>query len=206
MNFTIKSIKATLSAAGMPIEALDGVAEEIAKRHMADIESIKEERDQYKASHEELPKVKDELAKLSDGDSFKAKYEAMKEKHDAYVAEIANKETMSKKQAAYKALLAECKISDKRHDAIAKLADLNAIELDEHGNIKDADKIKAALTTEWAEFVETTTTKTPTVPTPPASTTNPLDALKQQYNEAEKRGDVVGMQAALSQIKQIKKE
>lgn len=145
-------------------------------------------------------------SKSGEKDDYKTKWEDEVKAHKATKDEYALKETTGKKQAAYKALLAECKISDKRHDAIAKLADLSAIELDEKGNIKDADKIKAALTTEWAEFVETTTTKTPTVPTPPASTTNPIDALKQKYNEAEARRDVVGMQAITAQIRQIKKE
>lgn len=182
--------------------------EEIITAHGDTVTALKEQIEQYKADAEKLPAVQAELEKAKEGndDSYKVKYDALKEAHEKYIAEIASKETQSKKQAAYKALLAECKISDKRHDAIAKLADLNAIELDEHGNIKDADKIKAELTTEWAEFVETTTTKTPPVPTPPASTMNPLDALKSKYEDAEKRKDIVGMQAIQAQIRQIKKE
>jgi len=182
--------------------------EEIITAHGDTVTALKEQIEQYKADAEQLPAIKAELdkAKEGNGDSYKLKYEALKESHDKYVADITSKETNSRKQAAYKALLAECKISDKRHDAIAKLADLSTIELDEKGNIKDADKIKTALTTEWAEFVETTSTKTPTVPTPPKSDTNPLDALKAKYEEAEKRKDVVGMQAIQAQIRQIKKE
>lgn len=182
--------------------------EEIITAHGETVTALKEQIEQYKADAEQLPAIKAELdkAKESNGDSYKVKYDALKETHEKYVAEIASKEIASKKQAAYKALLAECKISEKRHDAIAKLADLNAIELDEKGAIKNADAIKTALTTEWAEFVETTTTKTPTVPTPPASITNPLDALKQKYNEAEARRDVPTMLAIQSQIRQIKKE
>lgn len=177
--------------------------EEIITAHSDTVTALKEQIEQYKADAEKLPAVQAELdkAKEGNGDSYKAKYDTLKEAHEKYIAEIASKETQSKKQAAYKALLAECKISDKRHDAILKLADLASVELDEKGNIKDAEKIKAALTTEWAEFVETTTTKTPAVPTPPATTTNPLDVLQQKYDAAMKAKNIPEAMAVLQKIK-----
>ena len=184
--------------------------EEIITAHSETVTALKEQIETYKADAEKLPAVQAALDKVktNDGeqDAYKVKYEALKEDFDKYKSEIAGKEVAAKKQAAYRALLAECKISEKRHDAITKLADLSTIELDENGTIKGADKIKAALVAEWADFVETTSTKPTTVPTPPSQKPDAITVLQQQYEAAQKRGDHVGAMAAMNQIKKAKKE
>lgn len=183
--------------------------EEIITAHGETVTALKEQIEQYKADAEQLPAIKAELEKSKEGngDSFKAKYEALKATHEQYVAEVSGKEALSKKQAAYRALLAECNISDKRQDAILKVAlatDFEGVEFDENNGIKNADKVKPAIATEWAAFVETTFTKNPLVPTPQKTETNPRADLIQKYNEAEKRRDIPAMQAIQAQIKQLK--
>ncbi|MFA5423358.1 MAG: hypothetical protein WC374_05820 [Phycisphaerae bacterium] len=185
--------------------------EEIITAHGETVTALKEQIEQYKADAEQLPAIKAELAKAKEGngDSYKLKYEALKETHDKYVADIEGEKTTSKKQAAYKALLAECKISDDIQDTILELANakgFDGIEFGEDGTIKEPDKLKSALTTKWAKHIVSITEKNAFVPTPPRSETSPLDALKKQYEDAEKRRDIVGMQAAQAQIRQIKKE
>ena len=74
MSFGIKQIESILSSHGMPLENLNKCAEELCGRHKADIDSIKEERDNYKTDAETLESVKKELT-----DAKKALEKAEKE-------------------------------------------------------------------------------------------------------------------------------
>ena len=67
-------------------------------------------------------------------------------------------------------MLKEIGVSEKRIDAVMKVTDLDAIELDEQGAIKDLDKAKENAQTEWSDFIQTTTTKGADTSTPPTNT------------------------------------
>ena len=49
--------------------------------------------------------------------------------------------------------------------------DLAKIELDKDGKIKDVDALKTSLSTDWADFIETTEKKPAPTPTPPIKPT-----------------------------------
>lgn len=144
----------------------------------------------------------DKITVQSDG--YQEKYEALLKTHEALQTEIVTKETNAKKQAAVRALLAEVKIGEKRHDLILKALapDLDKIELDKDGKIKDADTLKTTLSTDWAEFVETTE-KVPnnTPPTPPQNQSSGVGALKAQYDEAMKAKNIPLAMSLMDQIK-----
>ena len=57
MSFSVKQIKAILSNHNMPVEDLEGAAEEICSKHSADMDAIKEERDNLKQDAETLTSV-----------------------------------------------------------------------------------------------------------------------------------------------------
>jgi len=195
-----------LKALGLEEEKI----EEIITAHSETVTALKEQIDQYKTDAEQLPAIKAELEKTKEGngDSFKAKYEALKATHEQYVAEVSGKEALGKKQAAYRALLTECNISEKRQDAILKVAlatDFEGVEFDENNGIKNADKVKPAIATEWAAFVETTVTKNPTVPTPPRSEANTLAELQKQYDDATKAGRLPEAIAAKNKLFEAQK-
>lgn len=159
MAFSIKQIKAILSDHNMPVDDLDKAAEEICGRHTADLESIKEQRDSFKKDAETLASVQEELAKLKESgnnaNSYKVKYEAMKEEYEKYKADVEAKQTRAGKETAYKALLKEAGISDKRIDAIIKISgeDIDKLELDADGKAKNSKDIVKAILTEWSDFV-----------------------------------------------------
>jgi len=156
-----------LKALGLEDEKI----EEIITAHSDTVTGLKDEIDKYKADAEKLPAVQAELdkAKASGGDSWKVKYDAIKDEFDTYKSESAAKEIAGKKRAALKQILADCKISEKRHEAIMKVTDIEQLELGEDGAFKDADKLSESLKTEWADFIETTTTEPTGTPTPPAT-------------------------------------
>ena len=157
-----------LSAMGIEEEKID----QIIDAHTETTNALKEQRDEYKEAAEKLPAVQkelDDLKKASTGDDvYKTKYDALKKEYDDYKTEQEAKATKAAKVDAYKALLKEVGISEKRIDAVTKVADLNKIEL-EDGKIKDADKLKESVKAEWGDFIVTTETKGANTPNPKGS-------------------------------------
>lgn len=54
-------------------------------------------------------------------------------------------------------------------NAIIKVSDIDGIELDKDGKIKDADKRTETIKTEWADFIENTVVKGANTATPPTN-------------------------------------
>lgn len=144
-----------MQALGIEGEKID----EIIVAHTDVTNALKEERDGYKADAEKLPGVQKELDELKEAaeknqnNPYKAQYEDLKKEYDDYKADVEAKQTKANKTAAFKALLKEIGVSEKRIDSIAKVSDIDGLELDQDGKIKDADKKKDSLKDEWADFV-----------------------------------------------------
>ena len=160
-----------LAALGIEADKVD----EIITAHTETVDALKSERDTYKADAGNLQEVQKELdetkaqLEASGKNAWKVKYDALKEDFDQYKAEQAAKESKASKEAAYKALLENAGVSPKRIAAVLKVTDLDGIELDNSGNIKDADKVTASIKEEWADFIQTTSTKGANTATPPAN-------------------------------------
>lgn len=163
MALTRKMLKA------MGIE--DEKVEQIIEAHTETVTALKDERDAFKADAEKLPTVQKELDELkatdNKEDTYKVKYDALKEEFDSFKKEQSEKELRVKKEQAYKVLLQEAGVSEKRVDAVLKVSDVDSIELNEDGSVKDADNLKEGIETEWADFIvrkETQGTQTSTPP------------------------------------------
>lgn len=152
--------------------------EQIIEAHTETVDALKKERDQYKADAEKLAEVtreRDELktaAEKADKDPYKVKYEAVKEDFESFKADLKKKETAAAKTDAVRTLLKNIGISEKRIDAVLKVTDINAINLDENGKIEGEGELKKSLKAEWADFIVTTEKKGAEVPTPPNNNGN----------------------------------
>lgn len=166
--------KKFLSALGID----EDKAEQVWEAHKDTIDAIRNERDSFKDKAEKFDNVQKELNKAnlklkefedSDGkDSWKTKYDDLLKNFNDYKDEIAEKELTAKKQAAYRRLLREVGIADKRIDAILKISDVNELEFDDQDEVKDADSVKKKMKTEWGDFISTTETRGADVANPPA--------------------------------------
>lgn len=148
--------------------------DQIIEAHTETVNALKEERDGFKKEAEKLPTVQKELDELKeestkdDGKNpWKVKYDAMKEEFEAYKAEEAAKATKAKKTGAYRELLKKCGVAEKRIDAVVRVADIDSIELDKDGNIKDEDALKESVKEEWSDFIQTEGTKGADTSKPP---------------------------------------
>ena len=146
-----------LKAMGIEEEKIEQIIEE----HAETVNALKQQRDQYKVDADKLPGVQKELdeykeAAEKDGENpYKAKYEETQQKFDDYKAEVTARETKAKKTAAYRKLLKDAKVSEKRLDSILKLSPVDDIELDDKGEIKDAENVKKKIEEEWSDFIVT---------------------------------------------------
>ena len=145
-----------LSALGID----DAKVDEIIQAHSDTVNGLKDEIEKYKADAEKLPAVEKELKELKDANAeyegknpYKVKYEALKEEYAEYKKGIDEKETKAKKESAYKALLKEAGVSDKRIDSVLKVSDIEGLELDDEGKAKNSADLVKSIKEEWSDFI-----------------------------------------------------
>lgn len=150
-------------------------ADAIMEKHQEVLTEVKEERDKYKEEAESVPALQKQVEDLkaqnegAEKDPYKVKYEALKEDFEAYKKDISDKQTASKKEEAYKALLKEAGVSEKRLSAVMKVTDLKDFELDEEGKPKEKDKHLASIKEEWGDFITSTHSEGAKTSTPPSN-------------------------------------
>ena len=158
-----------LSALGIEEAKID----EIISAHVDTVNVLKEQRDGYKADADKLPTVQRELddlkASQSGDDPYKEKYENKAREFDEYKKSVEAKELKRSKSAAYKQVLKELKASHIESILKASQSELEKIELDENGKIKDVDKLKESIKKEWADFIVAEGQKGANTATPPAN-------------------------------------
>lgn len=193
-----------LSALGIEADKVD----QIIDAHTEVTDALKSERDKYKADAEKLPGVQAELdglksdAEKNGKDPWKVKYDALKEEYDNFKNEQTAKATASAKADAFRALLKECGVAEKRIDAILKVTDLESIEL-EDGKIKNAADLRKNVKEEWADFITTQATKGADTSTPPPGGKSSVLSREDIYKRDDHGRflmDASQRQAALAQI------
>ena len=89
-----------------------------------------------------------------------------------YKAQQTQKDTPAAKEAKFRELLKTAGVLDKYADRVVRLSgeDIDKLELDDKGEVKDAKKHADSLKADWSDFVGTTTTTGAKVDTPPTNT------------------------------------
>lgn len=160
MALTRKALKAM----GLSEEQIDSVIE----AHTETIEGLKTQITTLKAEAEKVPALEKQI-RDADSDGFKTKYEAEKSAHEKTRSEYAAKEAAALAKGLFKSELEALGITGTRADKIVKATDLTAYAIKD-GAYEDAEAVRSAIKTDWAEFIPTTTTRGAQVETPPANT------------------------------------
>lgn len=182
-----------LSAMDIPAEKID----EIINAHTETVNALKDERDKIQKDLDELKEKsgdsdalrKDletanaELEKIKAGD-WEKKFKDLKSEYDGFKSDTEAKALLQKKETAYRKLLSDAGISAKRVDSVIKVSKskIEALTLDDDGNINDADKETESVKEEWADFISTTHEQGAKVSNPPA---NNGDGIKKPSRAAE---------------------
>lgn len=169
--------------------------EQIIEAHAETVDGLKTDLNKYKGDAEKLPSVQkelDEIKAAGDGD-FKEKYEKEHKAFEDLKKELKSKETREAKAKAFRDLLKEAGVSEKRIDTVLKCTDMEGVELLEDGKIKDADKHKENIKTEWSDLIVQEHTETPKTSTPAKNSGNGAktrDDIMKITDRAERRAAI----------------
>ena len=152
-----------LKASGLTDEQVSAIMEE----HVAVTDALKKDRDNYKAEAEKAADLQKQLEGIQGGEDFKQKFDDLKKEFDDFKQKTADDAQAAKVQAAYRKLLTDEKISEKRLDAILKVTDFSKMKLDKEGNLDNEEALRKAINSEWGAFKVTVTEKGSTVENPP---------------------------------------
>lgn len=143
--------------------------------------SLKDKVNQLQTLHHEivngLMDEKDEAIQRAEkaekaAESAKAEKEAAEKSLTDYKAQQTQKDTHAAKEVKFRELLKTAGVLDKYADRVVRLSgeDIDKLELDDKGEVKDAKKHTDSLKADWSDFVGTTTTTGAKVDTPPTNT------------------------------------
>ena len=183
MALTKAQVREILSAAGVDAEHMSDAVNKIIDGHVASVEALRDEVSNLKETvkhgqedAEKLESVQKELDGLKKQVEKDAKaregkdYDKLKEEYDNFKAEVEKKAARAVKETAFREILKDADLDEKYFDKIIKYSDIDGIELDEKGKIKDAkDRIKSVVE-EWPEYKISSQEKGAEVATPPANT------------------------------------
>lgn len=158
MSFTRSFLKAT----GLTDEQISAVMD----AHSEVVDALKSQRDGYKADAEKLPEIQQQLDALKGAEEYKGKYEKEHESFERYKAKVQADAEAAKVQAAYRKLLTDEKVSEKRLDAVIRLTDFSGMKLKEDGTLEDADKLRKGIRDDWGDYIVTEKTIRENVATP----------------------------------------
>ena len=190
-----------LAAMEIPAEKID----EIIAGHVEVVNGLKEELEKckgFEADSKELAKVKaenEELKKVvAERDELKGKYEKTKTEFDDYKKDQETKAVKAAKESAYRKLLKDANISEKRMDSILKVSGdvVDKLELDDDGNIKNSEELTKSIKDEWSDFVQNTRDQGAKVSTPPDSTGTSKPESRAAQLEAKYHASIYGAEKA----------
>lgn len=173
MAFTRDFIRKAAKDSGVeiPKEMEDALVQEhLSARNAYAEQQVKAYQDEHPAP--EAPKVKDSQ-----------EYKDLQAKYDNLVKDNAAKAARAAKETAYRDLLKAAGIPEKRLAAVLRVSDLDSVELDDKGAIKDADKLTETVKTEWADFIPTTKETGAETAKPPVSNPEGKDPGEMSMDE-----------------------
>ena len=146
-------------------------AQQIMSGHITITDGLKDERDSYKKQAEEqstkAADLQKQLESVTGGEDFKKKYEDEHKAFEDFKAKAASDAETAKVKAAYRKLLAEEGISEKRLDSIIRVTDFSKMKMDKDGNLDGVDELKKAIADDWGVFKTTVTNHGAKVEKPP---------------------------------------
>lgn len=187
MAFTRKMLKDL----GIEGEVIDKIIEE----HRGTVDSLKDELDNLRAEIDSAKDIKKELDKLKEEsqkkDSYKEKYDDLKKEFDKFKADTEGEKVTARKSDAYKKVLKEAGISEKRIESVMRLAKadgfIDKLEFDGE-NVKELDKIKDTIKNTYGDYIEHSTVVGADTANPPSNSGNGSKMTKAEIYAKDDKG------------------
>lgn len=125
----------------------------IIEAHTESIDGIKADRDKYKADSQKVADLEKQLKAFEGSDDWKKRYDDEHKAFDDFKKDLANKEKIAKIQSAYKTLLKDAGIDEKRIDSIVKITDFSTMKLNDEGKFENSDELTKKVKEEWSGFI-----------------------------------------------------
>ena len=146
-------------------------AQAIMDEHITQMDEVKAERDtlkqQVKEAEDKAADLQKQLDGINSGEDFKEKYEKEHQAFEDFKKKTASEAEAAGLKAAYRKLLLDEGISEKRIDSILKVTDFSKMKRDKDGNLEGEAELRKSIGEEWGDFKVTKTEKGATVETPP---------------------------------------
>ena len=157
----------------IPADSFGAVASDIKKAVGSEFVT----KDRYQTKLSEIESLKEKVQDAEDKSvaaenqqkELEKRLESETKAFEDYKAEQNAKETRASKERAYSELLKEVGIAEKWLGRASKGVAFDDLELDKDGKIKDADKLKESIKTEWGDCIATEGTQGANTATPPAN-------------------------------------
>ena len=160
MSITRKMLKGM----GLTEEQVDTIIEE----HTSVTDALKEKAQKYESTAQKLATVEKELNDLKAGGSdWEDRYNKEHEAFENYKKDIESKTEQESIKTAYKALLKDQNVSEKRIDTILKLTDFSEMKLTKDGKIANEEKVIEKIKEDWSDLISKQSEKGADVSTPP---------------------------------------
>ena len=151
--------------------------QQIMDGHIAVTDAIKDDRDKYKTEADKAAELQRQLDKSKGGEDYKQKFEDEHRAFEDFKAQTAQNAETAKVKAAYRKLLTDEGIGEKRLDAILKVTDLSGMKIGEDGNLIGSDELRNAIKTDWGEFIPQREERGAKVETPPKQDNNTFNTM-----------------------------
>ncbi len=133
------------------------------------IDTLETETAEYKPKAEKLDGLQAEYDKLKAQTEDNSEYKALREEFDKYKADVEARDLRTKKSDKVKAVLKDIGIPERHYEKILKYSDIDKIELDDAGEIKEIAELKKNLETDWSDHIDHTEERGAQTSTPPAA-------------------------------------
>lgn len=167
--------------------------DEIIVAHTETVDALKEKMGELQTEADKVPDIQKKLDKAlkqiedaeKDGDKnpWKVKYDAIKEEFGDYKKNVEAEKSKTTKTEAFKKLLQDIGISEKRIDAVVRVSDIESINLDAEGNIEGVDDLKKSLASEWEDFIVKSNMQGANTSTPPTNNGGKQQLTKKEIME-----------------------
>ena len=151
----------------------DEMENSIIALHIGVVDPLKDELQTAKADAAKLETVQKELDDLKktnkDYDELKTKYDDEHKAFEDFKKNVEETNSLNKLRDAYRSLLKEQNVDEKRIDAILKVTDFSEKKIGKDGRFEDEAELVKSIKDDWKDFIVTKENRGAQVETPPAN-------------------------------------